>query len=68
MTDQPLSVRVGVGWGLFDPEPKAERLWRAVDAMEKIGYDSIWLSDTATRPDLAPLPTLAAIAARTKRL
>jgi probable F420-dependent oxidoreductase len=68
VTDQPLSVRVGVGWGLFDPEPKAERLWRAVDAMEKIGYDSIWLSDTATRPDLAPLPTLAAIAARTQRL
>jgi probable F420-dependent oxidoreductase len=65
---EPLSVRVGVGWGLFDPEPRAERLWRAVDAMEEIGYDSIWLSDTATRPDLAPLPALAAIAARTTRL
>jgi probable F420-dependent oxidoreductase len=66
--EEQLSVRVGVGWGLFDPEPRAERLWRAVDAMEEIGYDSIWLSDTATRPDLAPLPALAAIAARTTRL
>jgi probable F420-dependent oxidoreductase len=68
VTEEQLSVRVGVGWGLFDPEPRAERLWRAVDAMEEIGYDSIWLSDTATRADLAPLPALAAIAARTTRL
>lgn len=68
MPDEPLSVRVGVGWGLAGPEPGAAGLWRAVDAMEEIGYDSIWLSDTATRPDLAPLPALAAIAARTTRL
>lgn len=68
MAEEGLSVRVGVGLGLFDGAPSAERLWRAVDAMEDIGYDSIWLSDSATRADLAPLPTLAAIAARTSRL
>lgn len=68
MAEDGLSVRVGVGWGLAARESTVERLWCAVEAMEEIGYDSIWLSDSATRPDLAPLPTLAAIAARTSRL
>ena len=42
--------------------------WRAVEAMEELGYDSLWLSDTATRPGPSPLPVLAAVAARTERL
>src|SRR5580704_335726 len=36
--------------------------------MEELGYDSIWLSDTAALGGLAPLPALAAIAVRTERL
>jgi probable F420-dependent oxidoreductase len=61
-----LSVRVGIAL------PRAPRsagdLWELVDALEGIGYDSVWLSDTATQPGLAPLATLAAIAASTQRL
>jgi probable F420-dependent oxidoreductase len=61
-----LTIRVGIAL------PRAPRsagdLWALVDALEEIGYDSLWLSDTATQPGLAPLPTLAAIGARTQRL
>ncbi|HEY3187550.1 MAG TPA: LLM class flavin-dependent oxidoreductase [Solirubrobacteraceae bacterium] len=64
-----LSIRVGVGWSPFDGDGLADgRFWRAIDTMEELGYDSIWLSDTATLGGVAPLPTLAAIAARTEHL
>jgi probable F420-dependent oxidoreductase len=36
--------------------------------MEESGYDSLWLSDSAGLGGLAPLPALAAVAARTERL
>ena len=64
-----LAVRVGLAWSPFDrkavPGPS---FWRAVEAMEELGYDSLWLSDTATRPGPSPLPVLAAVAARTEKL
>jgi probable F420-dependent oxidoreductase len=67
--EQRLSVRVGVGISPLDPSPEQESLWGLVDLLEEIGYDSIWLSDSPLRAgSLAPLPTLAAIAARTERL
>jgi probable F420-dependent oxidoreductase len=64
-----LSVRVGVGLppGAPGADPSAA-LWGLVGTLEEVGYDSIWLSDSAARGGLAPLPTLAAIAARTGRL
>jgi probable F420-dependent oxidoreductase len=64
-----LTVRVGLA-----PNPFAtghaglDDLWRLVDAMEEHGYDSLWVSDSAGLGGLAPLPTLAAVAARTDRL
>ncbi len=61
-----LRIRVGIALGEHAEAP--ERLWPAVEVAEELGYDSIWLSDTASRPGLAPLVTLAAIAARTTRL
>lgn len=61
-----LRIRVGIALGEHAAAP--ERLWPAVDAAEDLGYDSIWCSDTASRPGLAPLATLAAVAARTRRL
>jgi probable F420-dependent oxidoreductase len=61
-----LTVRVGVG--LPRGPGTAGELWTLVDALEEIGYDSLWLSDTATQPGLAPLATLAAVGARTQRL
>lgn len=62
-------MRVGVGWNPFGGDGLADgRFWEAVDAMEEIGYDSIWLADTAALGGVAPLPALAAVAARTERL
>jgi probable F420-dependent oxidoreductase len=64
-----VSVRAGLGWSPFDAvDPGSPAFWAAVEAMEELGYDSLWLSDTATLGDAAPLPTLAAVAARTERL
>jgi probable F420-dependent oxidoreductase len=65
----PLSVRIGIA-----PNPFASRrlsgpaFWDTIALMEELGYDSIWLSDTAGLGGLAPIPALAAIAARTERL
>ena len=64
-----MSVRVGIGIGPFggdDVSPGG--LLRYVERVEELGYDSIWLSDSATMAGPAPLPALAAIAARTTRL
>src|SRR5919201_5342976 len=61
-----LTIRVGIA-----PPPQlraVDDLWRFVDALEELGYDSIWLTDSATRTGLASVPALAAIAARTRRL
>ncbi len=64
-----MSVRVGLGWNPFEAvEPGSTGFWEAVEVMEEVGYDSLWLSDTATLGDPAPLLTLAAVAARTERL
>ncbi len=62
------TVRVGLGWERFGAAPDPDRFWAYVEAMERIGYDSLWLSDTATGAGLAPLPALAAVAARTERM
>ena len=64
-----LSVRVGIG---MSPDGRDlirnGEFWKIIETLEEVGYDSIWLSDTASLGGLAPLPTLAAIAARTTRL
>lgn len=64
-----LSVRVGVGWNPAHREAVGTPLfWDTVDMLEELDYDSLWLSDTATQAGAAPLPMLAAVAARTERL
>ena len=69
MAEERLSLRVGVGISPLDPRPEQESLWAMVQLLEEVGFDSIWVSDAPLRPgSLAPLPTLAAIAARTERL
>lgn len=63
-----LSVRAGVAWA---PRPDAsvpDALWPVVDALESGGWDSLWVSDTGGPGGIAPLPLLAAVAARTSRL
>jgi probable F420-dependent oxidoreductase len=69
MTAGRLSVRVGVGLSPFTPEALGGgRFWEILATLEEVGYDSIWLSDTTRLGGLAPLPALAAVAARTERL
>src|SRR6185312_3985875 len=64
-----LSVRVGVGLSPLAPGPPDPAFWEMVEVLEEIGYDSLWLNDSPGRlGSLAPLPTLAAVAARTERL
>jgi len=63
-----LTIRVGLSPNPFSDHLSNGGLWTMVDAMEEAGYDSLWLSDSAGIGGLAPLPTLAAVAARTERL
>lgn len=66
---QPLSVRIGAGWNPFDRANVGGPLfWQTVEQLERDGWDSLWLSDVATGPGVAPLPMLSAVAARTERL
>lgn len=64
-----LSVRVGVGLTpLSGPAIPSPAFWELVEMLEGVGWDSLWLSDSAAGGGLAPLPVLAAVAARTERL
>jgi probable F420-dependent oxidoreductase len=63
-----LTVRMGLAPNPFGTDLPAGGLWSLIEAMEESGYDSLWLSDTAGLGGLAPLPALAAVAARTERL
>jgi probable F420-dependent oxidoreductase len=64
-----MSVRVGIGWGPFGGDDLSpDRFLGLVEWIEELGYDSIWLSDSATLGGPAPLVALAAVAARTRRL
>ncbi len=64
-----LSVRVGVGLSPFSFQGLQDgAFWDYVGTLEDVGYDSLWLSDGARLGGFAPLPALAAVAARTQRL
>jgi probable F420-dependent oxidoreductase len=68
-TGERLSVRVGVGLSPLAPGPPDRVFWEMVETLEGVGYDSLWLNDSPGRlGSVAPLPTLAAVAARTERL
>jgi probable F420-dependent oxidoreductase len=67
--DERLSVRVGVGLSPLAAGPPSEGFWEMVGVLEEVGWDSLWLNDSPARlGSVAPLPMLAAVAARTKRL
>jgi probable F420-dependent oxidoreductase len=64
-----VSIRVGIGWGSFGSTDVArDSLVPFVERLEEIGYDSIWVSDSATLGGPAPLITLTAIASHTDKL
>src|SRR5256712_13340680 len=66
-----LKSRVGTMPGPWPAGPGGvDQLWRLVDLCETSGIDSLWFSDRLSSPlhVLDPLPTMAAVAARTRRL
>ena len=64
-----MSVRVGIGIGPFgDFGASLGGFLRHVELVEELGFDSLWLSDSATMAGPAPLVALAAAAARTTNL
>ena len=65
-----MSVRVGIGFGPFGDGASSSPsgFLRRVEQIEELGFDSIWLSDSATMAGPAPLVALAAAAARTSTL
>jgi probable F420-dependent oxidoreductase len=62
-----VKVRIGFGLGTrtaLDAEPFAQ----LVDALERLGFDSLWLSERITGPAPDPLVGLAVAAGRTRKL
>ncbi len=62
-----MKVRIGVAAGpgvVDDPQ----EFFTLVDALEDLGYDSIWVPDIITTPTLDPLAALAAAAGRRQKL
>lgn len=64
-------VQIGVGWGYAEPEPadaSARRLADFASTVERLGFDSLWLSDGEHHRGVSAVSLLAATAACTKRL
>ena len=65
------TIKMGIGFGLWQQGmPDAATLFEYIDKAEAWGIDSVWLSDhmMGERAEVAILPMMAAIAARTRRL
>jgi probable F420-dependent oxidoreductase len=66
-----VKYRIGVMPGPWPAGPEGrELLWRLVDLCETTEIDSLWFSDrlSSPLPVLEPITTMAAVAARTRRL
>jgi probable F420-dependent oxidoreductase len=62
-----MKVRIGVGPGA-DIAANPERFGDYVIDMERLGFDSLWLSEVLTQPVLDPLAGLAFAAGRVRKL
>jgi probable F420-dependent oxidoreductase len=66
-----IKYRIGVMPGAWPAGPGGRDLfWRLVDLCERTDVDSLWFNErlSAPQPVLEPLTTMAAVAARTRRL
>jgi probable F420-dependent oxidoreductase len=63
-----MKVRVGFGLGTASAIDGPEELGPLADALERLGFDSLWLSERVTGPCPDPLVALSFVAARTSRL
>src|SRR5438445_6072492 len=57
-------------WPGGPPSEGADFFWRLIDVCERTEIDSIWFSErlSSPQPVLEPMTTMAAVAARTRRL
>jgi probable F420-dependent oxidoreductase len=65
-----VKYRIGVMPGPWPDDGGPELFWRLVDLCERTAIDSLWFSDrlSSPAPVLEPMISMAAIAARTRRL
>src|SRR5919204_3766230 len=66
-----IKYRIGVMPGPWPSGPDGpDLLWRFIDACERGDIDSLWFSErlSSPAPMLEPMTTMAAVAARTRRL
>ena len=66
-----IKYRVGVMPGPWPSGPEGrDLLWSFIDLCETSGIDSVWFSErlSSPAPVLEPMTTMAAVAARTRRL
>lgn len=67
MGEQSYKVRIGVAAGAGVADDPAAFI-DLVDALDDLGYDSIWVPDIITTPTLDPIAALAVAAGRRQRL
>src|SRR3954454_21688818 len=63
-----MKVRIGYGIGTQGLADGGTRFAELIDALEALGFDSIWCSERATGPIPEPMVSLAFAAGRTKKL
>jgi probable F420-dependent oxidoreductase len=61
-----MKVRIGIGTGAASASPR--ELGEVVDAIEDLGFDSLWLSEVLTAPSIDPMVGLAWTAAHRPKL
>jgi probable F420-dependent oxidoreductase len=63
-----MKVRIGYGIGTQGLADGGARFAELIDALEALGFDSIWCSERATGPIPEPMVSLAFAAGRTRKL
>jgi probable F420-dependent oxidoreductase len=63
-----MKIRIGVGLTALAPASDGDAFGALVDELERLGFDSLWLSERATAPSPEPMVGLAFAAGRTKKL
>lgn len=63
-----MKIRVGVGLGALTWTPGFDKFGQLVDDLERLKFDSLWLSERANGPAPDPLVGLAFAAGRTRKI
>ena len=63
-----MKVRIGVGLTALAPAADGDQFGALVEELERLRFDSLWLSERATAPSPEPMVGLAFAAGRTRKL